>query len=35
MNYACAGGGDEGGDTLPGLCRESEEAHLQNGRYDL
>jgi hypothetical protein len=28
-----AGGGDEGGDPLPGLRGESQEAHLQNGRY--
>ncbi|KAM3410886.1 hypothetical protein ACQJBY_002852 [Aegilops geniculata] len=29
------GGRDEGGYTLPGVCRESEEAHLQNGRGDI
>ncbi|TVU06140.1 hypothetical protein EJB05_49335, partial [Eragrostis curvula] len=30
--YVYTGGGDEGSDPLPGLCRESEEAYLQNGR---
>jgi len=29
----CVGGGDEGGHPLPGLRRQSQEAHLQNGRY--
>uniref|UniRef100_A0A452Z9A5 Uncharacterized protein n=1 Tax=Aegilops tauschii subsp. strangulata TaxID=200361 RepID=A0A452Z9A5_AEGTS len=28
------GGRDEGGYTLPGVCRESEEAHLQNGSVE-
>ena len=28
----CVGGGDEGGHPLPGLRRQSQEAHL--GRYD-
>jgi hypothetical protein len=27
------GGGDEGGHPLPGLRGESQEAHLQDGRY--
>lgn len=29
----CVGGGDEGGHPLPGLRGESQEAHLQDGRY--
>ena len=31
--YVFADGGHEGGYSLPGVCRESEEAYLQDGRY--
>lgn len=33
VHVVCVGGGDEGGHPLPGLRRQSQEAHLQNGRY--
>lgn len=31
--FVFVGGGDEGGHPLPGLRGESQEAHLQDGRY--